>query len=224
MGWHFLLQGIFLDHGWNPCLLHWQTDSLPLNHRGSHYTQTLNVLFLWDLLPINLNKYAANFPAQPNPGAGRNCKGVAPTILTTKLQHFCRVLWPGMWLCVKDKLYQTGWRQTCKRRQKRLPWLRIANTFVDTKHIVQCVEVIDDQPQFISRLSGSTVKSLSRVRLFATPWTVAYQAPPSVGFSRQEWWSGLPFPSPGDLPNPGIEPGSPALQADALPSEPPGKL
>ena len=67
------------------------------------------------------------------------------------------------------------------------------------------------------------MKSLSRVRLFATPWTAAYQAPPSVGFSRQEYWSGLPFPSPGDLPNPGIEAGSPALQADALPSEPPGK-
>ena len=68
------------------------------------------------------------------------------------------------------------------------------------------------------------VKSLSHVRLFATPWTVAYQAPPSVGFSRQEYWSGLPFPSPGDLPNPGIEPRSPALQADALPSKPPGTL
>ena len=67
------------------------------------------------------------------------------------------------------------------------------------------------------------VKSLSHVRLFATPWTVAYQAPLSMGFSRQECWSGLPFPSPGDLPDPGIEPGSPALQADALPSEPPGK-
>ena len=48
-------------------------------------------------------------------------------------------------------------------------------------------------------------ESLSRARLSATPWTVAYQAPPSVGFSRQEYWSGLPFPSPGDLPNPGIE-------------------
>ena len=68
------------------------------------------------------------------------------------------------------------------------------------------------------------MKSLSRVQLFVTPWTVAYHAPPSVGFSRQEYWSGLPFPSPGDLPNPGIEPGSPTLQADALPSEPPGKL
>ena len=57
----------------------------------------------------------------------------------------------------------------------------------------------------------------------ATPWTVARQAPLSMEFSRQEYWSGLPFPSPGDLPNPGIEPGSPALQADALSSEPPGK-
>ena len=56
----------------------------------------------------------------------------------------------------------------------------------------------------------------------ATPWTVAGQAPLSVGFPRQEYWSGLLFPSPGDLPDPGIEPGSPTLQADALPSEPPG--
>ena len=67
------------------------------------------------------------------------------------------------------------------------------------------------------------VKSLSHVRLFATPRTVAYQAPLSIGFSRQEYWSGLPFPSPGDLPNSGFEPGSPALEADALTSEPPGK-
>ena len=67
------------------------------------------------------------------------------------------------------------------------------------------------------------VKSLSHVQLFATPWTVPYQAPPSMEFSRQEYWSGLPFPSPGDLPNPGIKLGSPALQTDALLSEPPGK-
>ena len=67
------------------------------------------------------------------------------------------------------------------------------------------------------------VKSLSRVRLSATQWTVARQAPLSMGFSGQEYWSGVPFPSPGDLPNPGIEPRSPALQADALSSEPPGK-
>ena len=67
------------------------------------------------------------------------------------------------------------------------------------------------------------VKSLSRVPLFATPWTAAYQAPPSMGFSKQECWSGLPFPSPGDLLDPGIKPRSPAVQADTLPSEPPGK-
>ena len=73
------------------------------------------------------------------------------------------------------------------------------------------------------RKKEKKVKSLSRVRLFATPWTVARQVPLSMGFSRQAYWSGLPFPSPGDLPNPGIEPGSPALQADALSSEPPGK-
>ena len=64
---------------------------------------------------------------------------------------------------------------------------------------------------------------ISCVQLFATPWTVAHQAPTSMGFSRQEYWSGLPFASPGDLPNPGIEPRSPALQADALTSGPPGK-
>ena len=55
------------------------------------------------------------------------------------------------------------------------------------------------------------VKSLSHVRLFVTPWSVAHQAPLSMGFSRQEYWSGLPFPSPGDLPDPGTEPGSPVL-------------
>ena len=67
------------------------------------------------------------------------------------------------------------------------------------------------------------MKSLSRVRLFAIPWTVVYQASLSMGFSKQEYWSGLPFPSPGDLPDPAIKPRSPALQADALLSEPPGK-
>ena len=60
--------------------------------------------------------------------------------------------------------------------------------------------------------------SKSCLTLYA-PWVVAHQAPLSMEFFRQEYWSGLPFPSPGDLPNPGIEPGSPAMQADALPSE-----
>ena len=62
-----------------------------------------------------------------------------------------------------------------------------------------------------------------RIRLFVTPWTVAHQAPLSMGLCRQEFWSGLPFPSPGDLPDPGIKPGSPALQADSLMIELPGK-
>ena len=61
------------------------------------------------------------------------------------------------------------------------------------------------------------------VRHFATSWTVAHQAPLPTEFSRQEYWSGLPFPSLGDLPDPGIEPGFPALQADSLLSEPLGK-
>ena len=70
----------------------------------------------------------------------------------------------------------------------------------------------------------AAVQLLSRVRLFVAPWTVARQAPLSVRFSRQEYWSGLPFPSPGDLPDSGMEPGSPSLQAESLPSEPPGKV
>ena len=67
------------------------------------------------------------------------------------------------------------------------------------------------------------VKSLSRVPLFVTTWTIVHQPPLSMEFSRQEYWSGLPFPSPGDLPNPRIKPMSPTLQADSLLSEPPGK-
>ena len=67
------------------------------------------------------------------------------------------------------------------------------------------------------------VKLLSHVQFFATPWTVAHQAPLSMGFSRQEYWSELPFPSLGDLPDPGMEPRSPALQASSLSSELPGK-
>ena len=82
-----------------------------------------------------------------------------------------------------------------------------------------CVSLYKKKPLLL--VAKVKVKSLSRVRLFATPWTVAYQAPQSMGFSRQEYWSGLPFPSPGDLLDPGIESWSPTLQADALPSEPP---
>ena len=67
--------------------------------------------------------------------------------------------------------------------------------------------------------TGEKSESLSRVRLFVTPWSAASQASRSRGFFRQEYWSGLPCPPPGDLPNPGIESASLASQADALPSE-----
>ena len=75
----------------------------------------------------------------------------------------------------------------------------------------------------VEALSKAECYSLSRVRLFTTPRTLVLQAPLFMGFSRQENWSGLPFPSPGDLPDPGIKPRSPALQADSKPSEPQGK-
>ena len=90
---------------------------------------------------------------------------------------------------------------------------------------LQADSLPSESPGEPSALVKMKVKSLSRIRirLFAIPWTVTYQAPPSMGFSRQEYWSGLPFPSPGDLPDPRIKPRSPALPADALTSEPPGK-
>ena len=71
-------------------------------------------------------------------------------------------------------------------------------------------------------LGGGGLVAKSRLT-FSIPWIVAHQDPLSMGFSKQEYWSGLLFPSPGDLPNPGIEPGSPALQADYLLTEPPGE-
>ena len=73
------------------------------------------------------------------------------------------------------------------------------------------------------QLCAHVLSHVSHVRLFKTPWTAAHQAPLSMGFSRQEYWSGLPFPSPVDPPNPEIEPVCSAPQVDSLPIEPPGK-
>ena len=100
-------------------------------------------------------------------------------------------------------------------------WMLVAALFIITKTEINHQSSVGEQVHKLQYIQ--IVKSLICVRLFATPWTGAHQAPPSMGFSRQEYWSGLPFPSPGDLPDPGIEPRSPALQADALTSEPPGK-
>ena len=74
-----------------------------------------------------------------------------------------------------------------------------------------------------STLESESENNLSHIQLFLTPRSVACQGPLSMGFSRPEYWSGLPFPSPGHLPNPGIKARSPTLQADSLPPEPPGK-
>ena len=89
----------------------------------------------------------------------------------------------------------------------------MTHSFIELEKAVFCV---------IRLVQFSSVQLLSHVHLFVIPWTVAYKALLSMEFSRQEYWSGLPFPSPGDLPEPGIEPRLPTLQADTLPSEPPG--
>ena len=86
-----------------------------------------------------------------------------------------------------------------------------------------CFSIIYSEVIFVQDERYEICKSLSCVRLFETPWPIARQTPLSLEFSRQENWSGQPFPSAGDLPNPEIKLGSPAFQADSLPSEPPGK-
>ena len=85
------------------------------------------------------------------------------------------------------------------------------------------ISCLSAEKQGIVSRNLEEVKLLSRVRLFTTSLTVAYQAPPSTEFSRHMYWSGWPCPSPGDFPDPGIEPGSPAWQPDTLLFEPPGK-
>ena len=75
----------------------------------------------------------------------------------------------------------------------------------------------------VNKVKRSEVKSFSHVQLFATPWTVVHQAPPSMEFSRQEYWRGLPCPPPGNLPDPRIKPLSPVLQVDSLPPTSSGK-
>ena len=144
------------------------------------------------------------------------------------------MLWPPntkSQLIGKDPDAGENWRPKKKGQQKKR-WLDSITNSIDLnlrklQEIVKargswCAEVHEVTKSCI-RLE-SEVKSLSSFQLFATAWTVAYQASPSLGFSRQENRSGLQFPSPGDLPDPGVEPGSPTLQADALPSEPRGKL
>ena len=95
--------------------------------------------------------------------------------------------------------------------------------YYDSSSSNRVVSLIENLEPRLNHFPRSKCAMISRDRLFATPQTAARQAPLSTEFSRQEYWNGLPCPSPGDLPNPGIEPRSPALQVDSLPSESPGK-
>ena len=117
----------------------------------------------------------------------------------------------------KDLLYSTG----DSAQYYVEPWMgrEFGKEWTDV-YICKAESLRCSPETTITLLIGYKVKSLSCVRLFGTPWTIAHQAPPSTEYSRQEYWSGLPFPSPGDLPDPGIEPRCPPLQVDALPSEP----
>ena len=106
-------------------------------------------------------------------------------------------------------------------RDTQVTYCRAENNFCIRSHKLAGEPGTHGRVNVFTESSNSLVAK-SRPTL-ATPWTVAHQAPLSMGFSRQEYWSGLPFPSPGDLPDPGIEPGSPELQADSLPTELRGK-
>ena len=132
-------------------------------------------------------------------------------------------LWTGIFFTVQlvIEAREAWWTRVQSEEIIKFQWFKLMLTILNS---------LGSKPNFVInflhlkiRQTFEWVKSLSRVWLFATLWTVAYQASLSMGFSRQEYWSGLSFPSPGDLPNPGIEPGSPSLEADALTSEPPGK-
>ena len=126
----------------------------------------------------------------------------------------------------KRSTYRIGGKthKWCNWQGIKLQNIQIAHTAQNWKNKQPSWKMCRSSKQtFLQRRHEVKAMLLSRVQLFATPWTVAYQAPLSMGFSRQEYWSELPFPSPGNLPDPGIKPRSPALQTDALPSEPPGK-
>ena len=106
-----------------------------------------------------------------------------------------------------------------------IKWINNKDSLYSTGNYIQYLIIMYNRKEheneyvyILLKIQIDKVKSLSRFQLFVIQWTVAYhQAPPSMGFSRQEYWAELPFPSPGDLPNQGIEPRSPALKADILP-------
>ena len=122
-------------------------------------------------------------------------------------QAFFSITWAAWWECRLRVWLQACWTSLPANRTSKLVFL------TDFQTTLLPISVWTESESEVARSCPT----------LATPWTVAYQAPQSMEFSRQEYWSGLPFPSPGDLPNPGIKPGSSTLQGDALPSEPQGK-
>ena len=128
----------------------------------------------------------------------------------TKHPALTRTGWPGKepgGLCPGSEQLLGWWKETCAGSWGKSPTGLPLGALWSSSVVCVCV-----------------YKSLSYVQFFVIPWTVANQTSLSTGSSRQEYWNGLPFPSPEDLPNPGIEPRSPTLQADSFPSEPSGKL
>ena len=117
-----------------------------------------------------------------------------------------------------NSLYSTVWFRSIWALNPEWAWTFV---WVQNPNFEQATRLCYEE--FCSNLTEGVCVSLSCVWLFATPWTVACPAPPSMGFSRQEYWSELPFPSPGDLLNPWIKPSFSALQVDSLPSEASGK-
>ena len=192
MGCHFLLQGIFLTQGWNPHLLHWQADSLPLSQLGSPCPSSLT-----QEPPSSTNIHVTGEDRLVSLHVG---SAGEPFVVSD-----------NFWMLAESECVQLG--VLIYKRKQKLPHrgLHISHAMVQANLKVNKWKA-QAQGHENSRIwSPEAVRvcvhtcPLNRFRVFGTPWTVARQAPLSIEFSRQEYWSGLPFPSPGDLPDPAIE-------------------
>ena len=132
-------------------------------------------------------------------------------LLITSNIGFCIESWFCQQLCVILEIHLTS--LSFRFHKCTIRW-KCSKNYPTNKHLKTLNRLFSTELEL--KYGKVKVKSLSHVQLFATPWTVAFQAPLSMGFSRQEHWSGLPSPSPGDLPGPGIEPQSSVLQADSF--------
>ena len=136
---------------------------------------------------------------------------------TTRVNDNISLTAPAQLKRLKSQLRQQTWGALT------IPHFSVKETGNYTMNSSEASPLKKNACYWITQISAVARNRISSLQLFVTPWTVAHQAPPSMGFSRQEHWSGLTFSFPGDLPHPGIEPRFPTLQADALTSEPPGK-